>query len=71
MYVGCLRPYYASDALAAAPYFKENSVDYADFSEYKISEKIVEKKVTREGASVLGEMKAFPRQNIPGKRELK
>jgi hypothetical protein len=46
VYAEWLRPFYASDALAAAPDFKEDSVDCAGFSEYQVSEKILEKKVT-------------------------
>ena len=45
VYIEWLQPYYASDALATAPDFKEDSVDYADFSEYQIPDKILEKKL--------------------------
>jgi len=34
VYVGWLRPYYASDVLAGAPDFKGHSVEYSNFSEY-------------------------------------
>jgi len=50
----------ASDALAAAPDFKEDSVDYADFSEYQTPEKILEKRVTRQGGWYLVKWKHSP-----------
>jgi hypothetical protein len=46
VYAEWLKPYCSSDDLAAAPDFKENTVDYADFSECQIPEKILEKEVT-------------------------
>ena len=49
LYVGWMQPHYASEALAPAPNFKEDSACYSDFSD-KASEKIVEKKVTGQGA---------------------
>jgi hypothetical protein len=62
-YVGWLRPCYASDALAAAPDFKEDLVHYADFSEYQIPEKILEMKVTRLCARYLVKWKYLRRRN--------
>jgi hypothetical protein len=62
-YVGWLRPCYASDALAASPDFKEDLVHYADFSEYQIPEKILEKKFTRLCARYLVKWKYLRRRN--------
>ena len=49
-----------SDTLAASSDFSEDSVDYVDFSEYQIPKKILEKKVTREGAWYLAKWKYSP-----------
>jgi hypothetical protein len=46
--------------LDAAPKFKEDSVDYADFSEYQVPDKILQKIVRRQGAQYLVKWKHSP-----------
>ena len=41
VYVGWLRPYYTSNALAAAPDYKKNSADSTNFFEYQFPLKIL------------------------------
>jgi hypothetical protein len=57
VHVGWLRRYYASHAAAE---FKEDSVDFAEFSKYQIAEKNLENKVTRQGALNMVKWKLSP-----------
>jgi len=50
LHLGLLWPCYARDALAAAPYYKDDSEDYTQFSEYQVRKNILEDKVRRQGA---------------------
>jgi hypothetical protein len=68
--VGWLRPYYASDALAAAPDFQEDSADYTDFSENEVPETNLEKIFTRQGAWYLVQWKQTPYHNSTWKMEM-
>jgi hypothetical protein len=57
--------------LAAAPDFKEDSVGYADFFEYQIPQKILQKKVRRQVVWYLVNGSTLPITTVPGRRELK